>query len=267
METNKGYAIVTGGSRGCGEAICYALAKDGYNIAVNYVSPSSKVKAEAVAEKIQTEYGQNACVVYGNVGIAEDCFNIVGQAVAALGEELAVLVNNAGIACGKQYLDTTLEDMQEIINVDLMGPLWLTKAALPYLQAQSGACVVNIASFAGVTAMGNVVYGAAKAGLVGCTRQMGQEFGQYGIRVNSICPGTIETDMISPQTNQENIEIIRQISPLKRIGAPADIADCVSYIVGAKFLTCENITVSGGVFAMQKKYNADGSSNLGAKRY
>ncbi len=267
MEKNSGYAIVTGGSRGCGEAICYALARDGYDIALGYVSPVSKAKAEMVAEKIRTEYGRKACLVYGNVGIAEDCFNIVQQAVAALGERLAVLVNNAGITSGKRYIDTTMEEIQELINVDLMGPLWLTKAAFPYLQAQSGACIVNIASLSGVTAIGHIAYGAAKAGLVGCTRQMGQEFGPYGIRVNSICPGCIETDMINPEGNQENIERIRQISPIYKIGDPEDIAECVSYIVGAKFLTCENITVSGGVFAMQKKFNADGSSNLGDKKY
>ena len=244
-----GYALVTGGSRGCGAAICIQLAKDGYDVAVHYVSPSSKAKAEEVAEEVR-KLGRKACVVQGNQGVLEDCNRLVTGTVAQMGEKMAILVNNAGITCGNTFESTPYEKMEELVRVNYMGPMWIARAALPYLKQLKNSTIIMVSSLSAETTMGNAWYAGSKAAVIQSIKQVGYNLGySYGIRVNCCTPGTIRTDMINPEGNQEGIERISKESPLGTIGEPEDIAECVSYLVGASFVTCENITVSGGVFS------------------
>lgn len=243
----EGYAIITGGARGIGEAMCLQMAAEGYNVVVNYVSDSSAPKAMDLVKRMESEHGVKGLAVQADVSDYEQCKNLVSEAVSTFGEKIAVLVNNAGIAYGKSFLEITEPEYSRLIGINLTSALHCTHLVLPYMVKLGYGCIVSTSSVGGIMGVANQIdYSAAKAGIIGMTKAMAKEFGQYHIRVNCIAPGMIWTDMLK-HSSQEAVEALKAMTPLGTIGEAKDISDCLSYVVNAEFLTGQTISPNGGL--------------------
>lgn len=223
------------------------LAKLGYDLVINYVSEKSRVKAERVLEEAEKTYGTKGIAVKADVSDYEQCKHLVETAVTTFGEQIGVLVNNAGIANGKSFLELQPEEYRRLINVNLVSYLNVTHLVIPYMVKNRGGCIVNTASIGGLMGVVNQVdYCAAKSGVIGFTRALAMEFGGYGIRVNAIAPGMIWTDMLKG-SNQEEVAALKQAIPLGEIGEVDDIAGCMEYLVTAKYVTGQTVSPNGGI--------------------
>ncbi len=243
----KQYAIVTGGSRGLGEGMALRLAKLGYDLVINYVSENSKEKAERVLAKAAETYGVKGLVVQADVSDYEQCKKLVEAAVSTFGEQIGVLVNNAGISNGKSFLEIQPEEYRRLINTNLVSYLNVTHLVIPYMVKNKTGCIVNTASIGGLMGVVNQVdYCAAKSGVIGFTRALAMEFGPVGIRVNAIAPGMIWTDMLKG-SNQDEVDALKKSIPLGEIGEVDDIAGCMEYLVTAKYVTGQTISPNGGI--------------------
>ncbi len=234
-------AVVTGGSRGIGEAIVYKLASMGADVAVIYAGNTEK--AEAVCGKCASEYGVRAVAYKCDVSD----FSAVKETVAKIKADFGgaqILVNNAGITRDGLLAMMKEEDFDSVMDVNLKGAFNMTRHMTPlFLRAKEG-CIVNITSVSGM--MGNAGqcnYSASKAGLIGFTKSVAKELASKNIRCNAVAPGFIVTDMTGDQTENPLVSMI----PLKRMGEPEDVADAVAYLVTAKYVTGEVLRVDGGI--------------------
>ena len=194
-------AIITGGSRGIGEALSMKLGELGYNVVINYRSASSKALSDAIAEKLEKQYGVEALVVKADVSKYEDCEALVKAAVERFGENIDVLVNNAGITNNCNWIDITREAYENVINTNLLSFLHMTHLVLPHMinhsSKENQCCIVNTSSVGGLTGVINQAdYCASKSGIIGLSRALALEFAGRGVRVNVIAPGMIMTDML-----------------------------------------------------------------------
>ena len=241
-----GYAIVTGGARGMGVAITKQLAKDGYDVVCNSVSASSGEKVAAIAKEVSEQYGRKVLAVQANVSTYEGCEKLVNEAVAAWGGNISVLVNNAGVTFRGELADVAVEEIDRVINTNLMAGIWMSKLVLPYMIEQAAGSIVNITSVGGMTGYPRqVAYCATKWGMNGVTKALAKEVGPKGIRVNAVAPGFIVTDMTLE--NKPAFDSYKAASPLNMLGEPEYIAEAVSYVVGAEFLTGQVLSVNGGL--------------------
>lgn len=239
------YAIVTGGSRGLGAGIARMLGENGYDVVVNYVSESSKEKAEAVAEDVRKS-GVKALVIRADVSKREGCQSLFDAAVAEFGSDIAVLVNNAGISQSQGFVQTSLDRIEEIVDINLMSFLNMSRLTYPVMAGNGGGCVINITSTGGINgAPGQTVYAATKAGMIGFTKAMAAEYGPAGIRTNAVAPGLTDTDIIKP-LGEAVIEAVKAKNPLRDMGRVEDIVDAAEYILKARFLNGQTIAVDGG---------------------
>lgn len=246
MKKYDGYAIVTGGARGMGAAICRQLAADGYDIICNYVSDSSRAKVETLAAEIAEKYKRRVIPAQGNVAKYEDCRRVVDTAAAALGEQIAVLVNNAGVTVRAELVDHTMEDIERVLGTNLMAGIYMCKLVLPYMYRQNAGSIVNITSIGGMTGfVRQTTYCTTKWGMNGLTKALAKEAGPHGVRVNAVAPGFIVTDMTLE--NKPAFESYRAASPIGMLGDPEHIAEAVSYVVGAEFMTGQVISPNGGL--------------------
>lgn len=244
-------ALVTGGSRGIGRAISLTFGREGADLAVNFCR--NREKALEVVEEIRS-MGRDAIEVEADVSVKSDVLGMVDTVIKHFGR-IDILVNNAGIGRGVPIIDMTEEDWDSVLDVDLKGVFLCTQAVAKAMMKQGGGKIINIASLAAVGAVGNSAqYAAAKAGVLQFTKVSAYELGKYGIHVNSICPGLIETDMIySGARSKEEIEknISRaKFSVLGRLGSPQDIANMALFLASqeADFITARNFIVDGGRF-------------------
>ncbi|WP_276301317.1 3-oxoacyl-ACP reductase family protein [Halorussus lipolyticus] len=237
--------LVTGSSRGIGRAIAERFARDGYDVAVNYVS--SAQKARAVAETIQQNTDSEAVAVRGDVGDPEEAADLVDATVEAFGD-LSHVVNNAGVDQHVHTEDLSPEDFDSVMDTNVNGAFNVTKAALPHLKESDAAptpSVTNVSSILAYTgAPVECHYAASKAGLLGLTKSHAGDFAP-DIRVNAIAPGHIETDMTADRTDDEKRDEMANI-PVERFGQPEDIADAAAYLRDAGFVTGETLNVNGG---------------------
>lgn len=241
MFTLKKTAIVTGGSRGIGAAICEALYNEGYNVVICY--NKNKEKADALSEKLAGSY-----TVYGDLREEQDAVNIVSETIKQFGK-VDLLVNNAGIAMQKLFQDTTLDEWNNMISSNLTSAFLMSKAVLPNMISSKSGNIINISSMWGqVGGSCEVAYSASKAGIIGLTKALAKEVGPSGIRVNCIAPGVIETDMIG-NLNDDDKEALKDETPLERLGMPADIANTVCFLASdkASFITGQILGVNGGI--------------------
>lgn len=176
MKKYDGYAIVTGGARGMGAAICRQLAADGYDIVCNYVSDSSRAKVETLAAEIAEKYKRRVIPAQGNVAKYEDCRRVVDTAAAALGEQIAVLVNNAGVTVRAELVDHTMEDIERVLGTNLMAGIYMCKLVLPYMYRQNAGSIVNITSIGGMTGfVRQTTYCTTKWGMNGLMKALAKE--------------------------------------------------------------------------------------------
>ncbi len=234
-------AVVTGGSRGIGEAIVYKLASMGANVAVIYAGNTSA--AEAVCEKCEREYGVRAIAYRCDVSDLSATKQTVAEIKADLGMA-QILVNNAGITRDGLIATMKEEDLDAVLDTNLKGAFHMIRhMAGLFIRAREG-CIVNIASVSGMIGnAGQCNYSASKAGLIGLTKSVAKELAPKGIRCNAVAPGFIATDMTGDQAENPLLKMI----PLGAMGRAEDVADAVAYLVTANYVTGEVLRVDGGI--------------------
>lgn len=238
----KKVALVTGGAKGIGEAIIKRLFNDGYKVAFTY--NSSEEKAQALC----TEMGSDCRAYKLDITDSSAVSTVVEDIENDFGE-ICVLVNNAGIAEQALFTDITDEMWHKMINTNLSGAFYCSRAVLKYMINRKSGKIINISSIWGETGGScEVHYSASKSGLIGMTKALAKEVGLSGITVNSVSPGVILTDMTS-HFDEDTMNALKEETPLNRIGTPKDVAGAVSFLASsdADFITGQNISVNGGM--------------------
>ena len=230
--------LVTGASRGIGRKIAQKLAQEGNKVIANYN------KSEEQAQNLQKE-NINIEIYKADVSKREEVHKMIEDTLKKYGK-IDVLINNAGISESKVFTDVTDEDWNEIINTDLYSVFCVTQEVLHGMINNKKGCIINISSVWGmVGASCETIYSVAKAGIDGMTKSLAKELGPSNIRVNSIAPGIIHTDM-NKNLTQEDIRNIKEEIPLGKIGKTIDIARCVDWLIQDEYTTGQIISVNGG---------------------
>jgi len=236
-------AIVTGAAQGIGRGIALALAKEGAKVVVSDISG----KIADVVREIES-LGSEALAAKANVADSEETEKMTKAAIEKFGR-IDILVNNAGIYPFKPLVEMKEEDWDRVIGVNLKGVFNCTKAVLPKMIEQKSGNIINISSIAGaeIGYLNLVHYSASKAGVLGFTRSAALELAQYGIRVNAIAPGAIETP--GTKVLGEVLKQVEQTIPQKRIGQPEDIANLVVFLASddSSYIIGQLIVVDGGL--------------------
>ncbi len=235
-------AIITGGARGIGKAIVEVLARKGIKVVANYhqsEEKAKKLKAELEKENIFID------IFKADVSKREEVKKMVEDTIKKYGK-IDILINNAGISQEKLFQDITDEDWNEVIKVNLYSVFCTTQEVINYMINRKEGCIINISSIYGINGGAcAVAYSATKAGIDGMTKALAKEVGPSNIRVNSIAPGFMNTDMNANFTEEE-LEEIKQETPLERIGEGIDIAKCVEWLIDDTFTTGQVISINGG---------------------
>jgi 2-hydroxycyclohexanecarboxyl-CoA dehydrogenase len=235
-------AVVTGAGSGLGRACSIQLARDGASVAV------WDLNSDGAAETVRTieAEGGKAAAYVGDASERGSIDQILGRIRADLGPVL-VLVNNAGITGFKPFLDIGPEDLERIYRINLMGPFFLTQAAIPDMLAAGWGRVINISSSSAQTgAAGMTHYSSSKGGVIALTKSLAAEFAARGITVNNIPPGFIDTPMT--RSSPVDVDAIAAASPMKRAGQPEDIAAACGFLASeaAGYITGQTFGVNGG---------------------
>ncbi len=234
--------IVTGASRGIGAAIVNLLAGEDYNIILNYN------KSEEIAKKMKqefTEKGYSVEIYKADVSQREQVKGLVKFTIEKFGK-IDILINNAGISQTRLFTDITDEDWNNMLNVNLNSVFYMTQEVVPYMIHEKNGCIINISSIWGsVGASCEVHYSVSKAGVDAMTKSLAKELGPSNIRVNSIAPGIIDTDMNKYLSDEELANIEEEI-PLGKIGNPEAIAKCVKWLIEDEYTTGQIIEINGG---------------------
>lgn len=238
-------ALVTGASRGIGQATAIELAKAGADVVVNFIG-NEAVAQETVAA-IEA-LGRKAIKIKADVGNAEDVQAMVDEAVAAFGH-IDILVNNAGITRDGLLIRMKDSDWDDVLNINLKGVYLVTKAVAKLMVKQRAGRIINMTSVSGVTGnVGQANYAAAKAGVIGFTKTCAKELAARGITVNAVAPGFIETAMtdVLPEKIKEGIAAT---VPFGRMGQPGEIASVVTFLASdfASYITGQVLNVDGGM--------------------
>jgi len=230
-------ALVTGGARGIGAAICRALAEAGWDLQINY--HTSEQEAHALAAEL------------GAAAFRADVRDVAAvRAMFRAAGPIDLLVNNAGIAAYGLFTETTPETWRALFHVNVDGVFHCTQCALPHMLREKQGGIVNIASIWGITgASCEAAYAGTKAAVIGLTKSLAKELGPSGIRVNCIAPGAIDTDMLEHLSPEELIAL-RAETPLGTVGTPEDVAHLVAFLASqkARFLTGQVISPNGGLW-------------------
>jgi 3-oxoacyl-[acyl-carrier protein] reductase len=239
-------AIVTGGSVGIGASIAVKLAECGANVAINY--RKHRDEAEAVRQQI-FQLGRKGLLVQADISNFEDASKMVETVKAGFGK-VDILVNNAGINWDGVIWKMTEEQWDQVVNINLKGYFNYIRAVAPIFRDQQSGKIINITSINGLRGkFGQANYSASKAGIIGLTKTVARELGKYGINVNAVAPGLIETDMMKNADESVRTAALEDIV-LKRIGQPEDIANMVAFLCSelARHITGEVIKVDGGQY-------------------
>lgn len=234
--------IVTGASRGIGKCIAGTLAKKGYKVVANYNKSEKEAK---IFEAEMNEQGNNIDLFKADVSKREEVVNLINFTIKKYGK-IDCIINNAGIDQIKMFLDITDEDWNNIINNNLNSVFYMCQEALKYMIHEKNGSIINISSIWGqVGASCESAYSVSKAGIDALTKSLAKELGPSNIRVNSIAPGFIDTDMNNNLNEKEKNEIIEEI-PLQKIGKTIDIAKCVEWLINDEYVTGQIIGINGG---------------------
>ena len=237
--------LITGASRGIGRETAKLFAKNGYRVIINYN------KSDKEANSLKDELlGLNCDCITAKADVSkiEEVEKMMDD-VRAFSSHIDVLVNNAGVALRKLLCDTTEEEWDTLFNVNIKGIFNCTKAVLPRMIRQKSGKIVNISSILGINgAACEVAYSATKAAVIGFTQALAKEIGPCNITVNCVAPGVIETDM-NKNLNSQDLDRIKDKTPLERIGQPIDIANFILFLASedADFITRQVFNINGGL--------------------
>ena len=238
-------ALVTGAARGMGKAVALRLAADGATVAINDLRV---VDAQRVVDEF-VESGHHAIAVPGDVTQLEDVRRMVSDTVDALGS-LHILINNAGVLRPTAVIDIEEDEWDFVIGVNLKGTYLCSRAALPTMRGHGWGRIVNFSSTAGknISTVGGAHYTAAKAGILGFTRHLAKEEARFGITVNAVCPGLIDTEMIRGTISDERAKQYEASFPIQRMGEPEEVAELVAFLASdrASYITGASLDINGG---------------------
>ena len=241
-------AIVTGGSQGIGAATALELAAEGANVCLTY--RKHKEEADEYVLKI-SEMGRKAIAVKCDIAVYAEAEDVVKQAIAAFGR-VDILVNNAGMNWDAVSWKMTEEQWDRVLEVNLKGYFNFTRHVAPHLKEQQYGRIINITSINGMRGkFGQSNYSASKAGIIGYTKAVARELGAFGVTVNAVAPGLIETAMLRDSSNREKVvDMAMGEIVMKRLGQPEDLAYLVSFLASdkARHITGEVIRVDGGQY-------------------
>lgn len=234
--------IVTGASRGIGRCIAKNLAKKGYSVIANY--NKSEEQAKNLQEELIKE-NYDIDIFQADVSKREEVEKLINFAISKY-HKIDCIINNAGIDQIKMFLDITDEDWDNIIRNNLNSVFYMCQEALPYMIHEKSGTIINISSIWGITgASCESHYAVTKAGIDALTKSLAKELGPSNIRVNSIAPGIIDTEMNKNLNEEERKNIIDEI-PLQKIGNALDVSKCVEWLIEAEYITGQVISVNGG---------------------
>lgn len=242
-------AIVTGAAspRGIGRATAHRLARDGWAVAIIDLDPAA---SEGVAAEVAEEHG----VPTLGLGVDISDEQAVGQAVRRIDEELPQivgLVNNAGVSSPVPFLEVTSEEWRRVIDINVNGTFYVTRAVAPIMARHSLGRIVNIASASaqrGGGVYGRAAYSGSKAALMGIAKTLARELGPHGITANTVSPGSIDTDIMGGRLTDERKEFLLKELPVGRVGTIDDVAGVITFLLGreAGYLTGVTYDVNGG---------------------
>lgn len=238
-------ALITGATRGIGKQIALTLAKEGYDIAINYRTENEDLKN---TKKEIEENNVKCLAVQGDVSSFEDCERFVKEVIEKY-EKIDVLVNNAGITRDTLLMRMKKEDFETVIDVNLVGTFNVTKNVINHMMKVRSGRIINISSVVGVAGnAGQTNYSASKAGIIGFTKSLAKEVASREILVNAVAPGFIETSMTDVLKEEIKEEIAKSI-PLRRMGCSQDVANVVKFLVSedSSYITGQVINVDGGM--------------------
>lgn len=235
-------AVVTGGGQGMGRAVARRLVEGGAKVVVNDKNGDA---AQATADAL----GSGALAAPGDVTVKADVDAVVRLAVDAFGS-IGILVNNAGILFSTALANMEEEEWDLVIDVNMKGTYLFTRAVLPVMKQAGWGRIVNFSSTAGkaVSTLGGPHYTAAKAGILGLTRAAAKEFAPYGITVNAVCPGLVNTEMVQQNVAPERLDAYLASFPISRICDPSEVAELVAFLASdrAAYITGASLDINGG---------------------
>lgn len=238
------YALVTGGSRGIGRAICLKLSEMGYYVLINYAA--NKAEAQKTLLFIEQAGGQGEIMQF-DVASEASVEEVLGQWIESNPDKvIEVLINNAGIKKDTLFMWMTTPDWKSVMNTSLDGFFFVSRIVLKGMLVKKYGRIVNIVSLSGQRGVpGQTNYSAAKAGVIGATKALAQEVGRRNITVNAVAPGFIKTDM----TEGINEKDYKSLIPVNRFGLPEEVADAVGFLASEKasYITGEVLSVNGGM--------------------
>ena len=239
------YALVTGGSRGLGKAVCLQLAAEGIPVIINY--QSNRSAAEAVLAEIQEKGGKAELLQFDVADLNSVDSALLNWESEHPDDYISILVNNAGIREDNLMIFMQNEQWDKVINVTLNGFFYVTRRLLKGMMTHRYGRIINMASLSGLKGMpGQTNYSAAKAALIGATKALSQEVAPRKVTVNAVAPGFIETDMTKDLPQDE----LKQLVPMKRFGKADEVAALVAFLCSedAAYITGEVISINGGLY-------------------
>ena len=235
---NSNIILISGASRGIGRQIAIDLSQTGYTVIANYN------KSEQSAKELQTQF--NIDTFQADISKGTEIKQLTDYVLKKYGK-IDILINNAGISQTKLFTDITDEDWNQMINTNLYSAFKLTQKCLPNMIHNKSGSIINISSMWGqVGASCESLYSITKAGIDAMTKSLAKELGPSGIRVNSIAPGFIDTDM-NKCYSKEDVQGIISETPLEKIGQPSDISKCIKWLIEDQFTTGQIISINGGL--------------------
>jgi len=246
-ELRKKITVVTGGSRGIGRACCAAFAREGANVIFTY--NKSLRSANALIKELK-KYNVKVKAVKADVRNYSECQAVIKKTLNNF-SKIDILVNNAGIVKDKALFMMKPDEWQDVIDTNLGGTFNMTKAVITSFLKQKSGCIINMSSVSGLAGMARQTnYSASKAGIIGFSRSLAKEVASYNIRVNVVCPGYIETDMVNSLSGDIK-KSIKESIPVKRMGKAQEVAQLCVFLAGdrSSYITGEAIRIDGGLAA------------------
>ncbi len=244
-ELRKKVAIITGGSRGIGRACCLVFAREGAKIVFTY---NKSKQAAAKLKKDLERAGADYLGIRADVRDYKQCQLVVEKTLKKFGQ-IDILINNAGITKDKTLMMMQLDEWHDVIETNLGGTFNMTRASIVTFLKQRSGCIINMSSVSGLKGIaGQTNYSASKAGIIGFSVSLAKEVSPYNVRVNVVCPGYINTDMLHALREEVKNGIINSI-PARRLGEPEEVAYLCVYLSSekAKYITGEVIKIDGGL--------------------